>query len=268
MNKVAIGLFLLASGAAVRADDFGWLDPQAKGAAAKGGFRAWANTELFGGELEAANASGNDPLFDSESDFNSDVDAWLVQASAWLNAGYELNFGLTIYGKVGFIFPTLVEDIDQASPVSGINDERHDVVVDRMIAYGLGLGFRRQFGTSVVGLARLEYTLGSGDVNNSTYHTVFGDGDYDYSRLEVRAAVGFLTDLGIPYLGVRYNMLEAKLDHSEIGGTDTFDVEYELDTPIGVFLGITERLGERVRWSIEVGLLDAFTFEVGAGLAF
>lgn len=270
MRTIAAWMFVSALSAAVsRADEWGVREPQGRpGAAPKAGARIWASAELFGGLLEATDASGTDPDFDAASDFKSDIDAWLVQSTGWINGGYEFDFGLTVYGKLGFAFPTLVEDIDAASPIVGGTDVREDVVIDRMPVYGLGLGFRRVIGPSVVVLGRLEYTLGSGEVNNASYHTLFGDGDYEFSRLELKGAVGLLTDLVVPYLGVRYNMLTVKLDYTEIGGPDTFDVEYELDTPVGVFVGVTDRVGERIRWNVEIGVIDAFTFEVGVGLAF
>lgn len=269
MRTAATVVVLLASAGAVWADDD--FPPQARGPQApKQGGRVWMEIEIFRGQLEADSASGTNTPEHTTDGFNDDIDTFLQQGIAWVAGGYELDLGLTIYGKLGYAFPTVIQDIDASSIIAGASDERRSAGLDPFFAYGIGVSFRREMPGGLILLGRAEWTAGTADVDNTDYHDLGDtDGDYEYRRLEVKGAVGFQTELAAPYAGLRYNLLRVDLDLEEPGvAPDNFNVEYELKTPIGVFAGVTGRVADRTIWHAEIGFVDALTVEVGVGLAF
>lgn len=268
MQGIAVALALLASAGA---DEGQLYPPQPRGAQQQQrgltGLRVWAEVELFRGELEVDGASGNAPEMDSESDFKSGIDTTLQQGIFWIAAGYEMNMGVMVYGKLGYSFPAMIQEIGSGS-VFGPPGVRQGGGIDPFVAYGLGLSFHTEPSGGVLLLGRVEWTTGRGDLDNYLFQNVAGDGDFDYTRLELRAAIGYPSQMLVPYVGVRYNMLAIEMDLSD--GTDAFDVEYEMDTAVGLFVGVTGRVvqAQSSLWHVEAGFVDALTAEVGVGLSF
>lgn len=250
-----------------------WADddtPQGRGVGTpRAGGRVWFETELLRGQLEATSASGTDPVTHTEDVFNDDIDTFLQQGIAWVAGGYELDMGLTIYGKLGYAFPTLIQEMDPGSILVG-TDVHVEASPEPFVTLGLGVSLRRELAGGLVVLGRAEFTAGSGDCNDVIYHDIGpADGDFDYRRLEIKAAVGLQSEHASPYLGVRYNWITVTMDLTETGaGPESLDVDYELKTPIGVFLGVTGRVADRTLWHAEIGFVDAITFEAGVGMAF
>jgi hypothetical protein len=268
MHSILCAWVLAASAVGGGGDDVP--EPQGRTARAPkgGGPRFWMETEVLSAKIEASKASGTDPDFDNSSDFNDSIDTTLQQAIPWLAGGYELDFGLTIYAKLGFAYTTLIQDIGSGS-VLGPPDIREGGGLDPYLAFGFGAGFRREVSPDFLILGRFELTMGTGDFKDYVFQDTRGDGDYTFQRVEFKVAGGYQLEALTLYAGARYNLITMNLDLEEnVPGPESFDADFEFATPFGVFIGACSRLGERTSWHMEIGFVDALSVEVGAGLDF
>ncbi len=262
--NLAAALFLLTTSGGVGDPP----DPQARGAKREGGGRAWLELEAFDAVLKADKANGTDTDFDSSSDFNSSIDTTLRAAIPWLAGGYEFDFGLTLYAKLGYAHATLRQDIGSGS-VLGPPDIQQGGGFDPFFAFGFGADFRREVSRDFVILGRAEFTMGRGDFENYLLQDTLGDGDVDWQRITLRVAAGYQTEICVVQAGLRFSQLTFTVDLEEqVPGPESFEVDYVYDTPVGLFIGASNRLGERVSWRAEIGFIDAISVEVGVGLDF
>jgi hypothetical protein len=223
--------------------------------------------EAWHPELEADEASGTDTDFDSASDFNDSIETRLLQTTAFIALGFEIDAGVTFFGKIGYAWSTMEQDIGAGS-VLGPPDQQQGGVLDPYVAFGFGAEVRREVGQNMVVLGRAQFIMGQGDVKDYIYHDELVEGDFLYRRIEFRGAFGYQMETATLYFGARFNLLLVELDVERVVPGEDYDVEYELDTPVGIFAGVMSRLGERANWHAEVGFVDGISFEVGAGMDF
>lgn len=264
----AVSLVMAAAAWAGDENDF---YPQARrGGGVRGGAKVWLSMETIRAPLEATDASGSNPVTHTKDAFNDDIETFLQQSLATVNFGYEVDQGITIYGKLGFAYSTLVQDTEITSAVGG--PDRRGGAIDPYLVYGVGASFSQAAGGQNFFFGRLELTAGEGDIDGDySYHDVSGDGDVSFARVEGRVGFGTYLESAAAYIGLRYNhlIMTLSLDDTPAAPPD-FEVDYAYDTPVGIFFGVGSKPGDRIIWHAEIGFIDNddFSFEAGAGVAF
>ena len=185
------------------------------------GSKIWLTIETIRVPLEATDASGTDPAYNDDDDFNTNIDTFLQQSTSILNIGYQADPTLVVFAKAGYAYTSMIQDTGPGSIVGG--PARLGGGLDPYFVYGMGLSYHQAGATKSAIFGRAEMTFGDGEMDsNYSFHSITGSGDLTFKRFEAR--VGFIHQMPTAnaYVGVRYNLLQMEIKMNAAGGGNSF----------------------------------------------
>jgi hypothetical protein len=218
-------------------------------------------------ELDAATDNGVDVL---PSITSSEIIVEHSVGFIWAQYTYALSPTGTIEGHLGVGMESIAftNDITDVTPDTSTDTE----AFDSGVAFQIGASYTHDMGTWTLG-GGIDFRSGSVDFDYTETATFSGadTSEFDYALFRISVKAGYKAAPGVvPYLSLRFTSYKGEYtddSSASSGAPDVFEADLELDSVVGLSLGVDLSSGP-LSGGAELMFLDAETVGFGAGISY